>query len=145
MRTGQAIGAGDALGARFRGFVGMGLAGANAALNASVLLLGGLFIAGLYTRDPAVAGLAAGFMALAAGFQFFDGLQVAANGALRGIKDTRVPFLISLTAYWLVGAPAVWWGTRALGPNGLWLGLTAALGVAATGLIWRFYQVTRPS
>ncbi len=69
-------------------------------------------------------------------FQFFDGLQVTANGALRGIKDTRLPMLITLVSYWLVGMPvAMWLAFRGgMGPGGLWWGLTAGLGAASIGL-----------
>ena len=67
------------------------------------------YIAALYTHDPKVIGLAAQLILLAGLFQFSDGIQVAANGALRGLKDTRVPMAITLFAYWLVGMPVGWW------------------------------------
>ena len=62
-------------------------------------------IASLYTSDPAVVALAAQLLVLAGLFQFSDGIQVAANGALRGLKDTRMPMFITLFAYWGVGMP----------------------------------------
>ena len=45
--------------------------------------------------------LAAQLLLLAGLFQFSDGIQVASNGALRGLKDTRVPMAITLFAYWV--------------------------------------------
>jgi hypothetical protein len=73
-------------------------------------------IAALYTTDGAVIALAAQLLALAAIFQLSDGVQAASNGALRGLKDTRVPMLISGVAYWCVGMPVGLWlafqGTR---------------------------------
>ena len=87
-----------------------------------------------------IAREAAGFLFFAAVFQFFDGLQVTANGALRGIKDTRVPMAITLVAYWVVGVPlACWLAFRTpVGPDGLWWGMVAGLGAAAAGLSLRF-------
>ena len=69
-------------------------------------------IAALYTSDAAVAALAATLLLYAAVFQFPDGIQVLSAGALRGLKDTRVPMLITMFAYWGVGLPL-----------GAWLGL----------------------
>jgi MATE family multidrug resistance protein len=144
VRVGHAAGAGEHAAARFRGFVGMGLGLGNAASNAAVMALCGGLIAQFYTEDTAIAAAAAHFLLLAAFFQFFDGLQATANGALRGIKDTRLPMLITLVSYWLVGLPVAWWlafragPEQGIGPDGLWWGLTAGLGAAALGLSLRY-------
>lgn len=149
VRVGHAAGAGEHAAARFRGFVGMGLGLGNAASNAAIMGLGGGLIAQLYTEDAAIAAAAAHFLLLAAFFQFFDGLQATANGALRGIKDTRRPMLITLVSYWLVGLPVSWWlafragPEHGLGPDGLWWGLTAGLGAAALGLSLRYRWQTQ--
>ena len=78
-------------------------------------------------------------------FQVFDGLQVSASGALRGLKDTRTPMLISLFAYWGVGLGVGVWLAFGLGwgGRGLWLGLVAGLGTAAALLILRFVRTVR--
>jgi MATE family multidrug resistance protein len=145
VRVGHAAGARQHAASRYRGFVGMGMGLANAASNAAIMALLGGLIAAFYTEDAAIAAQAAHFLLLAAAFQFFDGLQATANGALRGIKDTRLPMLITLVAYWLVGLPVAWWlAFRAgLGPDGLWWGLTAGLGAAAIGLALRYHRQTR--
>ncbi|TAM15227.1 MAG: MATE family efflux transporter, partial [Rhodanobacter sp.] len=95
-----------------------------------------------YTRDPKVIALAAQLIVLAGVFQFSDGIQVAANGALRGLKDTRVPMAITLFAYWGVGMPIGWvLGFRDdLGARGVWIGLIAGLTVAAVMLFTRFWR-----
>jgi MATE family multidrug resistance protein len=144
VRVGHAAGAGDPAAARFRGLVGMGLGLGNAASNAAIMALFGGFIARCYSDDAGIAAEAAYFMLLAAAFQFFDGLQVTANGALRGVKDTRLPMLITLVSYWLVGLPVAWWLAfrGGMGPGGLWWGLTAGLGVASVGLSLRYWQQT---
>ena len=145
VRVGHAAGAGDLAAARHRGLVGLQLGGLNAASNATLMVLFSGVIVGFYTRDPAIAARASAFLWLAAAFQLFDGVQVTANGALRGIKDTRLPMLITLVSYWGIGLPVavVLAFSTALGPAGLWWGLTAGLCAAAAGLAWRFASNTR--
>lgn len=140
VRVGHAAGAGDLAAARSRGRVGIGLGTLNAASNAAIMVaFGGLIVAG-YTRDPAIGLQAGGFLLLSAAFQLFDGVQATANGALRGLKDTRVPMLLTLVSYWGIGMPVAWWLAFGLGhgPDGLWWGLTAGLAAAALGLTLRF-------
>jgi len=147
VRVGHAVGRGDMAAVRRAGWVGMLLTLVTQALSASLLLLLPGWIAGLYTGDAAVAALAAQLLVLAGLFQFSDGLQVAANGALRGLKDTRIPMFITLFAYWMVGMPVGWWLAfhQGLGARGMWMGLIAGLGVAAVLLPWRFWRLTRRS
>ncbi|HLQ86369.1 MAG TPA: MATE family efflux transporter [Salinisphaeraceae bacterium] len=143
-RVGQAAGARHMVEARFRGFVGVVL---SMLIMIVPLIMMGVFphwVAGLYTTEPDILALAASLLQLAVLFQLFDGLQVSAAGALRGYKDTRVPMLITLLAYWLVGLPLGWWlgFSRHGGPLGLWWALIVGLGVAAILLIWRYQRVT---
>ena len=78
---------------------------------------------------------------IAAVFELFDGLQVVAGGALRGIGDTRTPMLVHLVGYWAVGMPIAYalcfplgWGAP-----GIWVGLVAALVLIGAVLVicWR--------
>lgn len=147
VRVGLAAGAGDMLSARLRGQAGMLIGVGFSTLSASVMALAPAAIIGLYTQAAGVAGIAVSFLYLAALFQIFDCIQATANGALRGLKDTRVPMLITVSAYWIVGMPvAVWlaFGT-ALGPRGIWWGFIVALAVAAAGLAPRFLRHARRS
>jgi MATE family multidrug resistance protein len=69
----------------------------------------------------------------------FDGTQVVSAGTLRGLGDTRVPMLIGLVGFWLIGLPvsvALAFGAG-LGPLGLWWGLVAGLGAVALLLLAR--------
>lgn len=104
-----------------------------------ILAFGGARLAGLYTTDAAVVTIAASLLAIAALFQFADGIQAVTNGCLRGFKDTRVPMLITAAAYWGIGMPiglaaCFVWG---YGARGIWFGLLAGLTAAAVGLGWR--------
>lgn len=145
VRVGLAAGAGDAAAVALRGRVGMLLGVAFALCSASLMALAPEFIVGLYTDAERVRPLAIGFLAYAAVFQIADCIQATANGALRGIKDTRVPMLITVTAYWIVGLPlAVALAFHSpLGPTGIWWGFIAGLAVAAVGLSLRFLRRTR--
>ena len=71
-----------------------------------------------------------------------DGIQVLSAGALRGLKDTRVPMFLAALAYWGIGMPlgaglGLWLGW---GPRGMWIGLIAGLTVAAVLLCRRFLR-----
>jgi len=58
------------------------------------------WIVRIYTQDAAVIAGGAVLLRIAALFQLFDGLQVVATGALRGLGDTRTPMLAHLAGYW---------------------------------------------
>ena len=142
VRVGHALGQGNRAGVRRAYLAGMVLVLGTQALSALVLLLGHDAIARLYTADVAVAALGATLLLYAALFQFPDGIQVLSAGALRGLRDTRVPMLLAALAYWGIGMPVgaglgLWLGW---GPAGMWLGLTAGLSVAAFLLARRFLR-----
>ena len=76
-------------------------------------------------------------------FQFFDGTQVLASGALRGVGDIRFPFIVTTLGYWAIGFPVALALTFGLdmGAQGLWYGLTAGLFAASVGLTWRYLRI----
>ncbi|GAA0725022.1 MATE family efflux transporter [Dokdonella soli] len=145
VRVGHAVGRGDAQGVRDAGLVGIGLTLVAQSVSAGLMLLVPHRIAALYTTDADVAALAAQLLVLAGLFQFSDGIQVAANGALRGLKDTRIPMVITTFAYWGVGMPVGWWLAfpHGLGARGMWMGLIAGLSMAAVLLSRRFWKLAR--
>ena len=142
VRVGNAVGRGDERGVRYAGFCGIGLTLITQLFSAGLMLGLPHFIATLYTHEPKVIALAAQLIMLAGLFQFSDGIQVAANGALRGLKDTRVPMAITLFAYWMIGMPVGWWLAfhHGMGARGTWIGLIAGLSVAAVMLFTRFWR-----
>lgn len=147
--VGHAAGRRDPDGVRRAGAIGIGMAALFMLLTALLFLLAPHFVIGLYVDldAPANAALvryAATFLAIAALFQIVDGMQVTAQGALRGLKDTRVPMLLTLVAYWFVGIATglvLTYGVG-LGPRGLWFGLVAGLAVAALLLVARFSRLS---
>ncbi|GGA12178.1 MATE family efflux transporter [Dyella caseinilytica] len=145
VRVGNAVGRGDPSGVRYAGFCGIGLTLVTQLFSAGLMLGFPHAIASLYTHDKTVIALASQLLLLAGLFQFSDGIQVASNGALRGLKDTRVPMAITLFAYWMVGMPVGWWLAfhLDLGARGIWMGLIAGLSVAAVLLFARFWISSR--
>jgi MATE family multidrug resistance protein len=144
VRVGHTLGRGSVHGVRRAAFAGYVLALATQSLSALLLLAGHDVVVALYTRDAAVAALAASLLLYAAAFQFPDGIQVLSAGALRGLRDTRVPMFLAALAYWGVGMPlgaglGLWLGW---GPKGMWIGLIAGLSVAAALLGLRFLRAS---
>jgi len=107
-------------------------------------------IAGLYletddANNDAVLALVASFLPIAAAFALFDATQVAAAQALRGLKDVRVPMILTGVSYWGIGFPlAAWLGLGTpVGAVGVWWGLLASLAAAALLLGGRLWMITR--
>jgi MATE family multidrug resistance protein len=145
VRVGHALGRGEPAAASRAARIGIGLALAAQALAAAVMLLVPERVASLYTRDPAVAGVAVRLLFFAALFQVFDALQASCAGALRGFKDTRAPMVITLVSYWLLGLPVgLALAFRAgMGAEGIWTGMIAALTAAGLLLLARVVRVSR--
>lgn len=86
-----------------------------------------------FSNSTEVVAAAALLLPIAGVFQVFDGVQVVAAGALRGAGDTRIPMILNLVGFWLVGLPLcalLGFGTG-LGPRGIWWGLASGIGVVA--------------
>ena len=147
IRLGRAAGSHNHAGVRRAFAAGVTLILVTQSLSSGLMLGLPHAIAGLYSDDAVVVTMAARLLILAGIFQLADGLQVAANGALRGLKDTRVPMFLTAFAYWLVGMPVGWWlAFRAdFGARGMWMGLIAGLSTAALLLLLRFaWMLRRP-
>ncbi len=148
IRVGQSLGAGDTDTARFTSYAGIATTLLTATASAAVMWFYPGWIAAIYTKDPAVTALAAELLIFAALFQYADGIQVAANGALRGYKDTRVPMIMILIACWGIALPLGYTLgmthliTEPMGPHGLWIGLIIALSLAAVFLTLRLKKIS---
>lgn len=107
-----------------------------------LFLLAPRLLASIYTSDPGVLVLSAVLIRIAGIFQVFDGLQVVSAGILRGIGDTRVPMVLGLVGFWLIGIPiSAFFGLATdAGARGLWWGMIAGLGSVAGFLLVRAYH-----
>jgi MATE family multidrug resistance protein len=147
VRVGQAVGRRDPEGARWAGYLGIMLSAAFMLCTAVLFWTVPRSIISLYLdlSNPAnaeVVALAITLLGIAAFFQLFDGVQVAAAGALRGLKDTRIPMVLAFFSYWLLGLSVGYvLGFRTgWGSVGLWWGLVVGLAAAATLLTLRFHR-----
>jgi MATE family multidrug resistance protein len=151
-RVGQAIGRKSNRDAEIAGHIGMLLCMSVMCVSAMAFWLAPRWIISWYidlqaTDNQTVIELASGFLAIAALFQVFDGLQVSASSALRGLKDTKAAMLLTLISYWCVGCVVggiLCFGLGMRG-NGLWLGMTTGLATAALLLSVRFQHQVRSS
>ncbi|RYE56793.1 MAG: MATE family efflux transporter, partial [Hyphomicrobiales bacterium] len=84
--------------------------------------------------------LAATFLVVAGVFQLVDGVQVVAAHALRGLSDAKIPMIVAIVGYWLVGLPIAYVLGLVVGWRGIgiWLGLAAGLAFVAVVLLARF-------
>ncbi|MBT3448839.1 MAG: MATE family efflux transporter [Bacteroidetes Order II. Incertae sedis bacterium] len=149
VRVGQEVGKKDLHGASVAGFTGMGLSSVFMSGTALLFWLTPLAIVSLYLaldepQNLPVIKMAVELLAIAAIFQIVDGVQVAAMGALRGMKDTRIPMLLSVISYWGVGLVTGYVLAFPLNmeEKGLWIGLVAGLATAAVLLTRRFYRLS---
>lgn len=143
--VGHALGRNQIAAGRIAGFVGIAMCGGVMFVSAIFIALFNREIAALYTNDIAVRDLAATLLLMAGIFQVSDGLQVGAAGALRGFKDTALPMVITVVAYWLIGFPIAYWlGVRQQGgPVYVWLGLIVGLSAAALLLNLRYRSISK--
>jgi len=151
VRVGQAVGANDRDGVIRSGFVGIGLSVAFMAATAILFWAAPRSVISLYldlgsVENERVIDIAVRLLGIAAVFQVFDGIQVSAMGALRGLKDTKTPMMLAMVSYWPVGLSAAYGLAFVLGWGevGLWWGLVSGLGCAAILLTIRFIRLTAP-
>ena len=92
-----------------------------------------------------VVSIATTMLAISTCSQFFDGIQTAASGALRGLQDTRIPMLLSFTAFWITGLTVGYTFGFVLefGSIGLWVGQSVGVFVAAVSFLWRLRWTIR--
>ncbi|MDB5875732.1 MAG: family efflux transporter, partial [Ramlibacter sp.] len=148
VRVGHAVGRGDAEAVKRAGFVAAGLgivfmSVMTLAVIAGRFAIGRFFFGEAVESGGAVIELTATLLMVGATFFVADGIQTVAAGALRGMRDTRVPLLFAAISYWLIGFPAAyglafWTG---IGAIGVWIGLSCGTAVYAVLLMLRFRRL----
>jgi MATE family multidrug resistance protein len=88
---------------------------------------------------------AASMLVLAAIFQFSDGLQVVFQGLLQGVGDVKVPSIIAVFSYWIIGLPLGYWYAfhNDMSAQGVWIGLAIGLTFSAILQILRYRHVLK--
>lgn len=102
-------------------------------------------IASIFTPDPAVIAVARQLFFVVAVFEIFDGLQVTALGALRGITDVKKPMIYAFISYVFVAVPLgyVTGIVFEFGAPGLLTGFCGGLMFASVLFIKRFNNTSR--
>jgi MATE family multidrug resistance protein len=150
VRVGHAVGRVDRDGVRSAGLAAIGLGAIFMAAMVVVIIAGRQTIpwaflnAGDAAGEP-TAALVATLLVFGAAFFITDGIQTVANGALRGLNDTRVPMLFAALSFWLVGFTCCYALAfhAGYGVAGIWAGFTIGLLLYAVLLVWRFAVLTR--
>ena len=145
VRIGHALGAGRPGQARLAGLTGITMCMLFMACSAAFLLLFRDAVVGLYTSDTSVQAIAISLLLMAALFQIADGAQIGAAGALRGFKDTNMPMVVNMFAFWVLGFPLAYMAaiTFRAPPSYIWAGFVLSLTVAAIMLSMRFLRISR--
>jgi multidrug resistance protein, MATE family len=148
IRTARFNGSGDARGLRDGAKVALALSLAVSLVVIALYLLApeaiiALFLDMAKPESAAIVTLGATLLAVAAVFNLMDAMQVMALGLLRGLHDTRVPLVLAVVSYWLVGIPCsyVLAFPMGYGAVGLWLGLVVGLVCAGGSLMLRFWRL----
>ena len=86
--------------------------------------------------------LASKLLIIVALFQIFDGIQIVAQGALRGIQDVKIPSMICFLSYIIFGVPImIYLGLYTdLKATGVWIGFLIGLMIASILLSIRFFN-----
>ncbi|MCW8924680.1 MAG: MATE family efflux transporter [Xanthomonadales bacterium] len=144
-RVGNALGRGEPEAARYAGLIGLLIVLFTQTLSAASMLLVPEFIVRIYTDDAAITAIAVSLLFYSAIFQYADGIQICAAGALRGLKDTLVPMFINTLSYLLIGMSLGYYLTfnQSMGPAGMWIGMIAGLSFGAVLLLTRFLFKSR--
>ncbi|MFC1777931.1 MATE family efflux transporter [Pseudomonadota bacterium] len=144
-RVGNALGRGEPEAARYAGLIGLLIVLFTQTLSAAAMLLFPEFIVKIYTSDAAITSIAVSLLFYSAIFQYSDGIQICAAGALRGLKDTMVPMFINIFSYLIIGLSVGYYLTfnKEMGPAGMWIGMIAGLSFGAFLLLGRFLIKSR--
>ena len=90
-------------------------------------------IISIFTSDTEVINLSKNILKIAMAFLFFDGIQGANIGVLRGLKDTKIIMLTMLFVYLIVAIPygSYFAFKKGIVLEGFWTGLALALLIAS--------------
>ena len=144
-RVGYHIGKKNQRQARDTGYIGIAFGVFISCFTASAMVLFNREFATIFSTDEVVISIAMQLILLAAVFQLSDGIQVNASGALRGMKDTKVPMFISTIAYWVIGFPVGYVLAEHfnMGVSGYWIAIISGLTVSAILMTKRFHYLAR--
>ena len=144
IRVGNQLGAGAKDVLKRAGYTAIIMAVCFMFFSAIVFILTRSFLPAIFIQDPQVVSIAATLLIVAAIFQIADGVQVTAMGALRGLQDVKIPTVITLISYLVIGLPICYIAAFPLGMGavGVWIGLLVGITTAALLNVWRFKRIS---
>jgi MATE family multidrug resistance protein len=145
IRVSNQIGKGNMKGMREAGMVVFGMVTIFMIASAAIFFSLRFFLPTLYIDDPEVVALSASLLIIAGLFQLSDGVQAAGLGVLRGLEDVKVPTIVTLLAYWVLGLPLGYFLAfhMEMGAQGIWYGLLIGLTITAGLLFYRFHSLSK--
>jgi MATE family multidrug resistance protein len=145
VKVGNQFGLKDNHGVRIAGFSAFVMVLVFMGLMALCFILFRNWLPTFFTNDLEVISTSSTLLVIAAFFQLSDGTQVVGLGALRGLNDVKIPTIITLIAYWVIGLPMSYLLAFKfnLGVEGIWYGLSIGLGVSAILLFSRFNYISK--
>ena len=145
IRVSIAMGKKDIHGTRIAGFSATVLCAGFMAAAGLIFILFRFFLPTLYISDNQVIEISATLLVIVAFFQISDGTQAVGLGILRGITDMKIPTVITLGAYWIIGLPSGYLLAFKLnmGIYGVWYGLLLSLSASAIFMMLRFNLKTK--
>ncbi len=145
IRVSNAVGRQDIHGTRMAGFSAAALCALFMASAGLVFVLFRFLLPTFYVEDKTVIDMTASLLIIVAFFQISDGTQAVGIGILRGITDMKIPTLITLVAYWVMGLPAGYilaFGFD-MGIFGVWYGLFISLTASGLFMMMRFHAKSK--
>ncbi len=145
VRVGNQLGKKDIGSLRGAGFTAFAMVTMFMSISAVCFIAFRYFLPSLYIDELDVIQVSASLLIIAGLFQLSDGIQVVGLGALRGMSDVKIPTLVTLVAYWVLGLPLGYFFSFVLDMKevGIWYGLL--IGLTSTGimLLYRFHALSK--
>ena len=146
-RIGKALGARDYESARRASWVAIQLSIFFAALTGFVFAsvpeaLVSAFLDSRKEDSLPVVVVGVAMLYIVAGYQIANNVQIVANGALRGLEDTKTPMWLVCFSQWGVGVTVSYISAfhLGLGASGIWLGIACGLASSACLLSMRLHM-----
>jgi len=111
-------------------------------LAALLLIILGVYLPYIFTKNDMVAKSATLLLIYAALFQISDSTQAIGVGLCRGVRDVIRPTIYVAIAYWGIGIPIGYFLAFPyhLGVVGIWIGFVTGLSFSAILLNYRFFK-----
>ncbi len=149
IRVGYLLGKNKPILAKQTAYVSLAISFMIAVVVALILVIFRSPIITIFTHEIDVITICLQLIILLAIYQVSDYLQVVASNVLRGYKDTKSIFFITLISYWVVGLPIGYilgltdLIIQPIGAAGFWIGIILGLAVAAFLLIGRMIYIQK--